>query len=365
MTLRGKGYFVWRIPYCENGDVNAIANLAQQASFTHVLIKVADGAYSYNIDPNGVDLVPPLVQALHARNILAYGWHYIYGDYPTNEADKAIQRINQLHLDGYALDVEAEYKQPGKDAAARTFMTRLRNALPNFPIALCSYRFPTYHPQVPWTVFLEKCDTNMPQVYWEQAHNPGDQLERCVREFQAMTPFRPIIPVGSAYIRGTWAPTLSDILEFLQTAQSLNLTAANFWEWSNTRRNLPEVWNLIRDYPWSAIPPPPDISQEYINALNTRNPDLVVGFYSPTAIHVNSARTVQGTVAIRAWFQSLFTQILPNAVFIHTGYTGGGSARYFTWTATSSAGNVYDGSDTIGLINNQIVYHYTNFTVAA
>jgi hypothetical protein len=364
MTLQGKGYFVWRIPYCENGDVNAIANLSQQSGFTHVLIKVADGAYSYNLDTNGTDLVPPLVQALHARSILAWGWHYIYGDYPTQEADKAIQRINQLGLDGYALDVEGEYKEPGKDAAARTFMTRVRNALPSFPIALCSYRFPTYHPQVPWTEFLEKCDMNMPQMYWVQAHNPGEQLIRCVQEFQAMSPFRPIIPVGSAYIQGTWAPTQADILEFLQTAQSLNLTAANFWEWSNTRANLPAIWNLIRDYPWGVTPPPPDITQAYIDALNTHNPDTVVALYSPTAIHVNSARTVQGTAAIRAWYQSLFNQILPNGVFVHTGFTGSGSSRHFTWTATSSAGNVFNGSDTFGLINNQIVYHYTSFSIS-
>jgi hypothetical protein len=365
MTLQGKGYFVWRIPYCENGDVTAIANLAQQSNFTHVLVKVADGAYSYNIDSNGVDLVPPLVQALHARGIECFGWHYIYGDYPTNEADKAIQRINQLNLDGYALDVEAEYKQPGKDAAAHTFMTRMRNALPNFPIALCSYRFPTYHPQVPWTEFLERCDTNMPQVYWVQAHNPGEQLVRCVQEFQAMSPYRPIIPVGSAYVQSTWAPTMSDILDFLQTAQSLNLSAANFWEWSNTRRNLPDIWNLIHDYPWSAVPPPPDITQQYINALNTHNPDSVVILYSSTAVHVNSARTIQGTVAVRAWYQSLFNQILPNATFVHTGFSGSDSTRHFTWTATSTAGNVYNGNDTFGLINNQIAYHYTSFTISA
>lgn len=213
MILQGKGYFVWRIWTCENGDVSAIANLAQQANFTHVLIKVADGAYSYNII-NNVDLVPPLVSALRQKGIVVWGWHYLYGNEPVSEADKAIQRIGQLNLDGYALDVEAEFKQPGKDAAARTFMKRLRNAYPSLPIALCSYRYPTYHPQVPWSVFLEQCDYNMPQVYWEQAHNPADQLRRSVLEFQALSPFRPIIPVGSAYRRGSWAASPTEVLDF-------------------------------------------------------------------------------------------------------------------------------------------------------
>jgi len=363
MALQGKGYFIWRISYCENGNVKNIASQAQQAGFSHVLVKVADGAYSYNLDTNGVDLVPPLVQAIKARGIKTWGWHYLYGDYPTAEADKAIQRINQLNLDGYALDVEGEYKQPGKDKAAKTFMNRLRGALPNFPVALCSYRFPSYHPQVPWKEFLEKCDYNMPQVYWEQAHNPGEQLNRCLREFQAMAPYRPIIPVGSAYMRGNWSATLSDAMQFLQTAQSLNLSAANFWEWGHTRKNLPDLWNLIRDYPWSSIPVPPDITQQYINALNSHDPSQVVAMYNPTAVHVNAARTVQGHAAIRTWFQTLFTQILPNVAFTHTGFSGSGSARYLTWTATSSGGKVHNGSDTFGLYNGKIAYHYTFFTV--
>jgi len=360
---QGKAYFIWRIPFCENGDVNAIANLAQQSGFTHLHIKVADGTYSYNLDNNGVDLVPPLITALRRKGISCWGWHYLYGNYPAQEADKAIQRINQLGLDGYALDVEGEYKEPGKDQAARTFMNRLRNSKPNFPVALCSYRYPTYHPQIPWTIFLEKCNYNMPQVYWEQAHNPGAQLRRCVSEFQAISPFRPIMPVGSAYIRGSWAPTTADILEFLQTAQALNLSAASFWEWSNTRRNLPEVWNLIRDYPWSSTPPPPDITQQYIEALNTRNPDSVLALYTSSAVHVNATRTIQGSVAIRAWYQTLFTQYLPNALFALTSSSGTGSARHFTWVASSTAGNVYNGSDVFGLSNNQVAYHYTYFTI--
>ena len=62
------------------------------------------------------------------------------------------------------IDVEREYKDAGKSKAAATFMNRLRAALPHIPVALCSYRFPSYHPQIPWKVFLERCDLNMPQV---------------------------------------------------------------------------------------------------------------------------------------------------------------------------------------------------------
>jgi len=369
VPLEGKGFFIWQIRYTENGSASAIANLADQADYTHVLVKIADGTYSYNLNSSGVDLVPAVVDALHGRGIKVYGWHYVYGDYPSDEASKAIQRIRQTDVDGYVIDAEGEYKEPGKAQAARTFMSRLRSAFPSLPIALCSYRYPSYHPQLPWVEFLERCDYNMPQVYWIGAHNPGDQLRRSVSEFRAMSPYRPIIPVGAAFRSGSWSPTTSDITQFLNTARSLNLSAANFWEWAHCRANLPSLWNTIRDYEWETQPPPPppppDITVQYINALNSHNPGTVAGLYTTSGVHVTAARTIQGTVAITNWYQTLLTQILPNAAFNLISSSGSGSSRHITWTATSSAGNVNNGSDTLGLIGDRIAYHYCSFTVSS
>ncbi len=362
MPLQGKGYFIWRIWACENGDVNTIANLAEQAGFSHVLIKVADGTYSYNIY-NNVDLVPPLIRVLHRKGIQCWGWHYLYGESPRQEADKAIQRISQLGLDGYALDVEAEFEQSSKSVAARKFMNRLRSAYPKLPVALCSFRFPSLHPLVPWSTFLQQCDYNMPQVYWEQAHNPAEQLTRCVQEFQALTPVRPVIPVGSAYRSGSWSANSAEVLEFLLAVQSLNLNAANFWEWVNTRKYLPGVWNTIRDYNWAAPNPIGDISKQFIQALNSHDPDKVSVLYIPDAVHVNASRTIQGLTAIHSWYDTLLNSWLPNATFIHTGYTSSATARWFTWRALSTKGNVENGSDTLGLYNGKIAYHYTSFTI--
>ncbi len=110
--------------------------------------------------------------------------------------------MRELDLDGYVIDAESQYKDPAKKAAAIHYMKRLRTALGSTPIALTSYRFPSFHPQLPWREFLDRCDFNIPQVYWEFNHNPAIQLTRSVREFQEMTPFRPIIPAGPAYRRG-------------------------------------------------------------------------------------------------------------------------------------------------------------------
>jgi len=367
MALEGKGYFIWQIAKTEDGNPVTIANKAVEAGLSHVLIKIADGIHTYNVDlVTGQDLVGGLVQQLRARGILVYGWHYVYGYYPEQEADIAIQRIRQHNLDGYVIDAESEYKDTkntNRYKNAKTFMSRLRAALPNLPIALSSYRYPSLHPTLPWMEFLEKCDFNMPQVYWLQNHNPGDQLRRCVNEFQNMTPFRPIIPTGAAFREHGWEPTVADVIQFMDTARELNLKAANYWEWRNCRVYLPHVWDAIADYNWYPGVRQNDITMQYINALNSHNVDAVLALYTSSAVHVTASRTVQGQKSLRDWYTHLLTRLLPNATFNLTGYTGSGVSRTFTWTAKSSAGSVLNGNDTFGLSGTKVAYHFTSFTI--
>lgn len=365
MTLTGKGFYIWQIRNCEGGDINAIANAALQAGLSHVVIKIADGLYKYNIDwSTGYDRVPPLVNALQSKGIQAWGWHYVYGDYPRDEADLAIQRVQALHLNGYVIDAEAPYKADGKEEAAEIFMTRLRSALPSMPIALSSYRFPSYHPAFPFDAFLEKCDLNMPQVYWIGAHNPGEQLNHCVDDYQNLQYSKPIFPTGAAFIEGSWAPTDADELEFMNTAKLLGLEGVNYWEWSNCRRNLPMLWETIADYDWSAEPIPSDITQQYINALNTHDSNQVVELYYSNAVHVTPKRTIQGTDQLLDYFQGLLHQLLPEAIFTLLEYSGLGNSRNFKWTATSPAGNVNNGEDVFGLLDEKIIYHYSKFDIS-
>ncbi len=36
MTLYGKGYFIWKIPWCDEGDPEAIAATASAAGLSHM-----------------------------------------------------------------------------------------------------------------------------------------------------------------------------------------------------------------------------------------------------------------------------------------------------------------------------------------
>lgn len=363
-TLLGKGVFIWKIRDCERGIPQEVAAAARAARLTHVVIKIAEGIYPANIIENTrADLVPPVVEALRKQGIQVWGWHYVYGYDPLAEARIAIQRIQQLGVDGYVIDAESEYKQPDRPTAARRFMHELRSALPDMPFALSSYRFPKYHPQLPWREFLEHCDYNMPQIYWEKAHNPGAQVERCLREFLSTEPYRPVIPTGPGYKWDGWRPTDDDLKEFLDTAQRAKIPAVNLFSWDECRRDLPNLWELFAKYPYGEPVPEPakDVPEQYIDALNSHNAANVVQLYRTDAVQVTSARTIQGSAALRSWYEYFLTNQLPGATFSLTGKNGSGSSRHFNWRAVSPQGSVTSGSDTFGLIDQKISYHYASY----
>jgi hypothetical protein len=360
----GKGFYIWQIPHCESGDATRIAARAEAAGLSHVLIKIADAGNAFNIDKNGRDLVPPVVAALHARGIQAWGWHYIYGYDPTAEARVAVQRTLPLNLDGYVIDAEAEFQYTGRAAVARTFCQLLRSGLgSSYPVALSSYRFPRVHAAFPWSVFLEYCDYNMPQVYWEGSHNGAEQLQTSIDQFSIISPVRPIIPTGPAYSNGGWRPAASELTAFLQKALELGLLGANFWSWDySTQSSYVDLWNAVANFPW---PPTPaaDIALQLPAMWNTHDPNRVVSLYQENAAHVTGARTVVGSQAILDWYSELFSSRLPGALFRITGYSGTGNSRHISWTATSQAGSVLDGNDTLGIRNDKIQYHYTYFNI--
>jgi len=251
--VSGKGMFIWKLQDVEGGDPDAVAEVAVEADLSFVIIKVADGIQYYrHITDEGRDLLPQTIDALHIKGIQVWGLHYVRGDDPKEEALVGSYRVKDLGLDGYVIDAEAEFKQAGMDEAASIFMSTLRANLPDVPVGLSSYRFPSYHPQFPFEEFLEKTDYMMPQLFWISADNPQEQLEKSIGEFARLAPDLPIIPVGPTFVEINWTPTAEQISEFLYAAQEAGLPAVAFWEWSSAREALPtSIWNTISQFEWN------------------------------------------------------------------------------------------------------------------
>jgi hypothetical protein len=398
MTLEGKGFFTYLLPQCENGDPAAILKMAQSVGLSHVLVKVADGPRAFGIDSAGNDFTASVVDELRNAGIAVWGWHYVYGNDPAGEAKIAVLRTQALGLDGYVVDAEQEYKQPGKNKAARQFMSTIRSAL-DLPLILNSFRFPEYHPEFPWAAFLEFCDYHMPQVYWEQAHNAGGQLRESKRQCDALPNARLYLATGAAY--GTadrWSATPNDVTDFLNTAKALGIPAVNFFSWDYCRANLPATWKAIADFAWTVAPqtipgpeklpvvvpppteppsateepapepetpatpidttpvespvftetvtaptpsepvPPDAFTASFIAALNSFQPGQVAALFNADAVNVRAGQLLRGASSIQTDFATLFTSLPAGVKFTLQNFVTGDDVRYMAFLAGARPG---------------------------
>lgn len=361
MTLQGKGFYIWKIPSCEGGVAATIANQAAAAKLTHVMVKIADGTAKYNVASSGTDLVPAVITALKAKGIQTWGWQYVYGSSPATEGRVGGARAKALGLDGFIVDAEMQFEKSGMSSAAATYMVELRKYIPSMPVALSTFRYPSYHNTFPYSTFLNYCDICMPQVYWEEAHNPVDQLAKSYQEWTKLAPTKPYIPTGPTYKVGSWAPTIKDMKLFMNKAVAYNLPGINFFSWDECKASLGTIWTYIRDYSW---PVTLEFPQKYIAALNTHNAATVAALYASTAVQMTPTRTIQGTSAITSWYTSLFNTVLPSATFSLTSSSTSGNTRHLNWTATSTKGSITNGSDSFGVLSDLISYHYSYYTIS-
>jgi hypothetical protein len=361
MTLIGKGYYIWIVKYAENGDPDRIAALANEANLSHVMIKVADGAFPYNIDlDTSRDYARQVIKKLQASNVQVFGWQYVYGDYPNQEADIAVSRALELGVDGFVVNAEIEYQTPTKAPAASRYMNILRSNLGSMPIALSSYRYPSYHPTFPWVNFLDRCDYNMPQIYWIKAHNnAGEQLRKSVLEFQNLHPYRPIIPTGPTFKQDGWIPTETEVVEFMQVAKELDLPAVNFWYWEGCRKYMPKYWDLVRDYQYTEQKQEKaTLAEEYVSYINQRQMDKISNLYADNAVVITPRFAGQGKTAIEECLNALIKDLGKGQItLVSQSHQKWGS--HFRWELYNNDGKIIEGQDTVGVKDQRINYHYS------
>ena len=277
----GKGVFIWKIYNLEgstidNVDYDAIVDTIVGAGITHVYVKIADGTYPYNVKWGNYpwwsgeildDFAKELTGRLHNALVLVFGWHYVRGTRPLDEARIAVERSKALRLDGFSIDAEAEYKLTGKDKIAEIYAKELREGLPDIPISLCSYRYPKVHPELPYASFLRRCDHINQQLYWVGAHNPPAQLDWSLKQYGDLMKgigidSLPQTPVGSAYGTSDWRSSSADVRAFLKACVDRKLESASLWSMDWMRRKGLDLWEAMADFDWpnSGEEPEPDLA---------------------------------------------------------------------------------------------------------
>jgi hypothetical protein len=266
--MNGKGIMIWK--GANYGTLSEIVKACLEMGLRWVALKIGDAAspaYASFSD------MPAAVRAFRDAGISVWGWHYIYGGYwydrttaswktngvsPAQEAAYAVQQVSRLGLDGYMIDAEKEYKVNSPASRAASFMAGIRGI--GKPVALCSYRFPSYHPEFPFAAFLAGCDYHMPQVYHSKDRAVMD-LERSWNELQKIKPL-PFVPVGRAYVGdGYGLPGVrpDEITGLMQWAWMKVCPGVSFWAMDFLKLHAGGAARAeaIMDFPWGKPEPEP------------------------------------------------------------------------------------------------------------
>jgi hypothetical protein len=291
MLEYGKGVLLWQGRTCDPDPLKIVVQ-AKQMGLGWIGPKAADGGdlmFATYTKPE----MKLLVKHAHEEGIKVVAWHYVYGGLRASrdgrihlgyasaekEAYVMIKEIQEIGYDALLVDAEREYKIDATKTGDRkvraiTYMQTLRRELgSNYPIGLCSYRYPNLHPELPWDEFLGRCNFHAPQVYWNPKGSPMELITSIARlKARKNLPF---LPIGRAYIGdghpGIVKPETTDnmpneITAFLKACKDGNLMGAGFWSWDaiNTHPGGQERRKAISDFVWKVLPapiiPPPPVS---------------------------------------------------------------------------------------------------------
>jgi hypothetical protein len=220
----GQGMWIWYVSASEKGNVAAIVARAHAAGVTTVYVKSSDGASNY-----WSQFSPQLVQELHANGLKVCAWQYVYGSNPAGEANLGARAVTN-GADCLVIDAESQYE--GKYAAAQTYINDLRALIgPNYPLGLASFPYVSFHPSLPYSVFLgpNGAQYNAPQMYWKDIGVSVDTVFANTYIGNRIYG-RPIYPLGQTY----GGVSTADLLRFREEAVDYGASGLSFWDWQET-----------------------------------------------------------------------------------------------------------------------------------
>lgn len=296
--VQGKGIYIWQLWRC--GPIEQIIANVKRAGMMHIIPKIADGNYEY---AENSPYLSQLVSMAHDLNIKVVPYHYVYGAYAKSEAVRIIQELKKYPYDGLVINAETQYRDlANSSTAAQLYCEAIKEALPDLPLYLSTFRFPSLHRGFPFNTFLKYMDGNMPQVYWMDANGTVPrQLQRTITEYSALTDI-PMIPTGAAFNEHGWAALPEDQKIFVNEVKEQNLIGCNWWEYRHAFILRPELGQAIIDSSFEIDDP-----QEPVD------PPVII---PPSEDILFRARCVAGELNVRA------TPDYPDGKYVRSLYFG-------------------------------------------
>jgi hypothetical protein len=302
--------WIWYLSQSNGGEVASIAARAHHAGISTVFVKSSDGSSNY-----WSQFSPQLVQQLHANGLKVCAWQYVYGASPAGEASLGARAVAN-GADCLVIDAEAEYER--RYAAAQTYIANLRAKVgPTYPVGLASFPYVSYHPSLPYSVFLgpNGAQYNAPQMYWKDIGASVDTVY--ANTYIANRIYRrPLFPLGQTY----GGVSSTDLLRFREEAVDYGATGLSFWDWQETPSSG-----------WATLAAP--LAALSSVTPNTSYPELRAGAKGDQVLwlqeHLASANPQQETTG---FFGSLTTANLRAFQSAH-GIEPSGRADAATWQA--------------------------------
>ena len=200
-----------------------------EGGYSGVALKVCHGNHwNHAHGKDDVEKFAGLIRGL----VHFYGWHWNEGYDPTGEAVIAAEAIDTYGLEAYMMDYEAPMKE--RPEAQVPLLDEFRIRKPSHLLGLCSYRYPSYHPEILWNDILRFFDFHAPQVYWIQGHDPAAQMQKSYDELKALFNI-PFVPVGAAFAEHGWEPTKAEIFEFDLKVKDLGFDGIQWFSYRGAR----------------------------------------------------------------------------------------------------------------------------------
>lgn len=254
----GRGQWIWNIPNCEGGNIQAIIDKCKKYNISYVIIKSYDGENCFPSNANP-QLTKAITDQFHANNIRVYSWSFNYGANPEREANLALWSLEQLGVDGHIFDAETAFEElPDPAGAANHILQKVRSAHPDAFLAHAPYPYIDYHTRFPYLEFGKYCDAVMPQMYWGTI---GISVDKMVADMFAQwtkwenswqasghgESIKPIIPLGQAYdnTETGFVMSTADLTNFASQIQGYG--SYNFWDWEHMVRT--ELWQALGNAP--------------------------------------------------------------------------------------------------------------------
>lgn len=244
-----KGVWIWELAKLPRDYLERLKKQGVQRVFLKTFDgkSAGDGVWRFHATRE-------VVQSFKKAGMEVWAWGYHYGNTVTKDFE-AIRFAQELGFNGYALDVEQEFKVASTHANLEALLERCTAEIrdPAFFLGFTSFAHCGFHPEMPWKLLFRFCDVCLPQLYYEKFSFGTDEQEikECMNENRKLAGVTPIWPIFGSESDTEVPATRESLQESLDSYPS-----SSIWRLPKAGERG-EAFNLVYGKTSPSAPKPP------------------------------------------------------------------------------------------------------------